>query len=251
LIVIACARSEGRHYGASASSWPPSRGCGSAVQPTPKEESLGLLSEDVVGDYGAIGGAAGEEIDRFDPALRSPVHTLVLASSEGHGRAMLRITQGWPLQVDEAAGNPPLPHWRRACSDSQEPGSGSASSSHADPRRRESRRWSAVTSFTLRRSLRLFAVLFPKTFENADARREHLTRPTHPYILQRSLKSWKTESRRGDRLQPHHPARPRRTWEVPHCLTRSPLRHPSASRAERCPGWLARTIAALARGSPR
>jgi N,N-dimethylformamidase len=42
---------------------------------------------DVIGDFGlAMNGAAGDELDRFDPALGSPPQTVVLASSGGHSR---------------------------------------------------------------------------------------------------------------------------------------------------------------------
>ena len=41
------------------------------------------VSEDIIGDFGlGFGGAAGQEIDRYDRALGSPPHALVLASSE-------------------------------------------------------------------------------------------------------------------------------------------------------------------------
>lgn len=49
---------------------------------------------DMVGAHGAWGGgAASEEIDRFDAALGSPPHALVLASSEGHGPDMLKVKE--------------------------------------------------------------------------------------------------------------------------------------------------------------
>lgn len=43
------------------------------------------VDDDVIGDFGLVmGGAAGDEIDRFDPKRGSPSHTAVLASSSGH-----------------------------------------------------------------------------------------------------------------------------------------------------------------------
>lgn len=46
------------------------------------------VNDDVLGDFGLIGGgAAGMEIDRYDPHLGSPRHALVLASSEKHSAA--------------------------------------------------------------------------------------------------------------------------------------------------------------------
>lgn len=52
------------------------------------------VKDEIIGDFGSIGGgAAGEEIDRHDVRLGSPRHALVLASSEGHGRDMLRTKE--------------------------------------------------------------------------------------------------------------------------------------------------------------
>jgi len=46
------------------------------------------------GDYGSIGGgAAGQEIDRFDTRLGSPPHALVLATSRDHSEQMLRTKE--------------------------------------------------------------------------------------------------------------------------------------------------------------
>ncbi|WP_432970363.1 N,N-dimethylformamidase beta subunit family domain-containing protein [Dactylosporangium sp. CA-233914] len=43
------------------------------------------VDEELIGDFGLLqGGAAGYEIDRFDPGRGSPRHGLVLARSEGH-----------------------------------------------------------------------------------------------------------------------------------------------------------------------
>ncbi len=53
------------------------------------------------GDFGlAHGGAAGVEIDRFDPTLGSPSNGWLLASSRGH-------TDGYPLVVEELLTNTP------------------------------------------------------------------------------------------------------------------------------------------------
>lgn len=52
------------------------------------------VDEDVIGDFGLRGGgAAGEEIDRFDRSLGSPPHTLILASSENLPPDMLRVVE--------------------------------------------------------------------------------------------------------------------------------------------------------------
>ncbi len=54
----------------------------------------GINQEQVLGDYGTQGGgAAGEEIDRWDPSLGSPAHALVLASSEDHRPGMMRTIE--------------------------------------------------------------------------------------------------------------------------------------------------------------
>lgn len=45
----------------------------------------GVPEDGPIGDYGLAGGAAGIEADRYDLALGTPPHTLLLASSVGHG----------------------------------------------------------------------------------------------------------------------------------------------------------------------
>ena len=50
--------------------------------------------EGIIGNHGSQGGgAAGEEIDRWDPSLGSPPHALILASSERHRPGMLRVKE--------------------------------------------------------------------------------------------------------------------------------------------------------------
>ena len=54
----------------------------------------GVKDSDLIGDYGTQGGgAAGEEIDRYDEALGSPPHAVCIASSEHHRAGMLRVTE--------------------------------------------------------------------------------------------------------------------------------------------------------------
>ena len=54
----------------------------------------GLSDRDVLGDHGTVGGgAAGQEIDRFDESLGSPSHSIVLASSVGHPSDMLQTKE--------------------------------------------------------------------------------------------------------------------------------------------------------------
>lgn len=54
----------------------------------------GLEEGPHIGTYGTqAGGAAGEEIDRWDPELGSPAHALVIASSREHRPGMLRTIE--------------------------------------------------------------------------------------------------------------------------------------------------------------
>lgn len=52
------------------------------------------VPDDIIGDFGSLrGGASGEEIDRYDVRLGSPLHALVLASATDHDEAMLRTKE--------------------------------------------------------------------------------------------------------------------------------------------------------------
>jgi len=54
----------------------------------------GVDQTDVWGNFGIQGGgAAGEEIDRWDESLGSPLHALILATSEDHKEGMLRVKE--------------------------------------------------------------------------------------------------------------------------------------------------------------
>ena len=54
----------------------------------------GVRKDERIGDFGfAGGGASGQEIDRHDPTLGSPPHSLVLATSEGHNDNMLLVPE--------------------------------------------------------------------------------------------------------------------------------------------------------------
>ena len=53
----------------------------------------GVESEALLGDYGVGGGAAGQEIDRYDLDLGSPPHAVVLASATDHSELMLRTKE--------------------------------------------------------------------------------------------------------------------------------------------------------------
>ncbi len=54
----------------------------------------GIGPEEVIGNFGlALGGAAGDELDRIDYSLGSPAHTLILASSSGHNQFILPVVE--------------------------------------------------------------------------------------------------------------------------------------------------------------
>ena len=53
-----------------------------------------VAPDDIIGDHGSAGGgAAGQEIDRYDERLGSPSHALVLASTEGFDHTMTRTIE--------------------------------------------------------------------------------------------------------------------------------------------------------------
>ena len=52
------------------------------------------VPDEVIGNFGSIGGgAAGEEIDRYDRSLGSPPYAIILALSENHDAEMLRTKE--------------------------------------------------------------------------------------------------------------------------------------------------------------
>ena len=66
----------------------------------------GAEADELWGNFGNQGGgAAGEEIDRWDPRLGSPAHAVVLASSEEHKPGMLRVKE--EFHMTEPLGNDP------------------------------------------------------------------------------------------------------------------------------------------------
>lgn len=66
----------------------------------------GVTDQETLGAHGTQGGgAAGEEIDRFDAALGSPAHAIVIASSENHRPGMLRVKE--ELHMNEPAKDDP------------------------------------------------------------------------------------------------------------------------------------------------
>ncbi len=67
----------------------------------------GIEDAATLGGFGNIGGgAAGEEIDRYDPKLGSPPHTLVLASCADHAPGMLRTKEEFLVTMPQRPGDP-------------------------------------------------------------------------------------------------------------------------------------------------
>lgn len=66
----------------------------------------GVSGADVIGDYGLyVGGAAGYEIDRHDPALGSPVESAVLMTSQGrHSKDYLLTIEDMDVTLANANG---------------------------------------------------------------------------------------------------------------------------------------------------
>jgi N,N-dimethylformamidase len=69
------------------------------------------VSEDVIGEEGYIlGGAAGDELDRYDIALGSPAHATVLASATGFGPEYLMVPEdlGTPMPNSDGPNRPDM-----------------------------------------------------------------------------------------------------------------------------------------------
>jgi N,N-dimethylformamidase len=62
---------------------------------------------DTIGDFGLSGGgAAGFELDRYDPRLGSPENAVILASSEGHGNDFILVPEEQLTHITNWAGEP-------------------------------------------------------------------------------------------------------------------------------------------------
>ena len=62
----------------------------------------GISADETIGDFGLIyGGAAGDELDRIDFDLGTPHHTLLLATSRGHGPSVSPVIEDY-LQTDSS-----------------------------------------------------------------------------------------------------------------------------------------------------
>jgi N,N-dimethylformamidase len=66
----------------------------------------GVENQEILGDYGTQGGgAAGEEIDRYDTSLGSPKHAIVIATSEDHRPGMLIAKEEFLMTVPVPKGS--------------------------------------------------------------------------------------------------------------------------------------------------
>ena len=66
----------------------------------------GIGAEERIGDFGIDkGGAAGLELDWYDPNLGSPAWAHVVASSEGHSRLMLEVKENISLTLPYMGGD--------------------------------------------------------------------------------------------------------------------------------------------------
>lgn len=86
-----------------------SKGCGyrrlEASYHSPAARFFEGVSEAVIGDYGhVLGGAVGDEVDRFDTALGSPEHAYVLATSTGLGNEYQLVIEDQLLALPDQGG---------------------------------------------------------------------------------------------------------------------------------------------------
>ena len=86
-----------------------SKGCGyrrlDASYKSPAASLFAGVTEAVVGDYGyVLGGAVGDEVDRFDIALGSPEHAFVLGTSTGLGNEYQLVIEDLTLSLPDQGG---------------------------------------------------------------------------------------------------------------------------------------------------
>jgi N,N-dimethylformamidase len=66
----------------------------------------GIGDDELIGDFGLVGGgAAGLELDWYDPSLGSPPHAYLLASSEGHTNVMLEVRENFGITAPNLGGD--------------------------------------------------------------------------------------------------------------------------------------------------
>src|SRR5882724_1704111 len=72
---------------------------------TPAVKLFDGVSEMIVGDYGhVLGGAVGDEVDRFDIALGSPEHAYLLGTSTGLGNEYQLVIEDLTLSLPDQGG---------------------------------------------------------------------------------------------------------------------------------------------------
>jgi N,N-dimethylformamidase len=72
----------------------------------------GVGDGELIGNFGLSGnGAAGLELDWYDPTLGSPAHAYLLASSEGHTNVMLEVRENFGMTIPNPGGDE-QPHVR-------------------------------------------------------------------------------------------------------------------------------------------
>lgn len=86
-----------------------SKGCGyrrlEASYNSPAAALFAGISEEIVGDYGhVLGGAVGDEVDRYDVALGSPEHAYVLGTSTGLGNEYQLVIEDLTLSLPDQGG---------------------------------------------------------------------------------------------------------------------------------------------------
>jgi N,N-dimethylformamidase len=66
----------------------------------------GIGEHELIGDFGLCGnGAAGLELDWYEPSLGSPAHAYLLASSEGHTNVMLEVRENFGTTMPAHGGD--------------------------------------------------------------------------------------------------------------------------------------------------
>ncbi|MGY4404122.1 N,N-dimethylformamidase beta subunit family domain-containing protein [Bradyrhizobium sp. USDA 3315] len=86
-----------------------SKGCGyrrlEASYNSPAAKLFDGITEEIVGDYGyVLGGAVGDEVDRYDVTLGSPEHAYVLGTSTGLGNEYQLVIEDLTLSLPDQGG---------------------------------------------------------------------------------------------------------------------------------------------------
>jgi N,N-dimethylformamidase len=86
-----------------------SKGCGyrrlEASYNSPAAKLFAGISDEIIGDYGyVLGGAVGDEVDRYDITLGSPEHAYVLGTSTGLGNEYQLVIEDLTLSLPDQGG---------------------------------------------------------------------------------------------------------------------------------------------------